>query len=42
MEGEDSWRIRVGSYRVIYDIEDARLVVLVLRIGHRKQVYLYH
>ena len=35
----DSWRIRVGSYRVIYRIFDARLLVLVLKVGHRKHVY---
>lgn len=42
MKGDDSWRIRVGDYRVIYDIVDARLVVLVLKVDHRKQVYLVH
>ncbi len=33
------WRIRIGSYRVIYQIEDDRLLVLVVKIGHRKDVY---
>jgi mRNA interferase RelE/StbE len=33
------WRVRVGDYRVIYEIHDDRLVVLVIRIGHRGQVY---
>jgi len=33
------WRYRVGDYRVICDIRDAVVVVLVLRIGHRRQVY---
>jgi mRNA interferase RelE/StbE len=42
MKGDDSWRIRVGDYRVVYDIVDARLLVLVLKVDHRKQVYLYH
>jgi len=36
---EAFWRIRVGDYRVIYSIEDARLVVLVIKIGHRREVY---
>ena len=36
---EDVYRIRVGVYRVIYSIEDRRIVVVVLKIGHRKQVY---
>jgi mRNA interferase RelE/StbE len=37
--GEDRWRIRVGDYRVVYEIRDAVLLVLVVRIGHRKDVY---
>ena len=35
----DAWRIRVGDYRVIYQIYDDRLIVLVVRIGHRREVY---
>lgn len=33
------WRIRVGDYRVIYTIQDDRLLVCVIRIGHRREVY---
>ena len=33
------WRVRVGDYRVVYTIEDDRLIVLVLRIAHRREVY---
>jgi len=33
------WKYRVGDYRLICKIEDARVVVLVLRIGHRSDVY---
>jgi mRNA interferase RelE/StbE len=36
---EDLYRIRVGDYRIIYSIEDRRLLVLVLDIGDRKDVY---
>lgn len=32
-------RLRVGDYRVVYVIEDDRLVVLVVRLGHRREVY---
>lgn len=40
LKGEPGlWRIRVGSYRVVYMIEDDRLVVLVLKLGHRRQIY---
>jgi mRNA interferase RelE/StbE len=33
------WRYRVGDYRIICSLEHDRLVVLVLRIGHRREVY---
>lgn len=33
------WRYRVGDYRVICQIQDDRLVVLVVRVAHRKNVY---
>ncbi len=33
------WRYRVRNYRMIYQIEDEKLIVLVLTIGHRKSVY---
>jgi mRNA interferase RelE/StbE len=36
---EDIWRVRKGSYRILYEIEDKQLTVLVLKIDHRKQVY---
>lgn len=40
LEGEDDlYRIRAGQYRVIYAIEDDELIVLVLRVGHRRDVY---
>jgi len=35
----DQYRIRLRSYRVSYTIQDDRLIVLVLRIGHRRDVY---
>ncbi|MEO5341305.1 MAG: type II toxin-antitoxin system RelE/ParE family toxin [Magnetococcus sp. MYC-9] len=40
LEGHpDIWRIRLGDYRVIYTIEDNQLVVLIVRVGHRREVY---
>jgi mRNA interferase RelE/StbE len=33
------WRYRVGDYRLICDIQDEKVVVLVLEVGHRKDVY---
>ena len=37
--GAGEWRIRTGDYRVIYEIHDDQLLVLVLRIGHRRDIY---
>ena len=39
MVGVTSWRLRVGDYRVVYDILDSRCVILVIRVRHRKEVY---
>jgi mRNA interferase RelE/StbE len=40
LQGEvHAYRIRVGDYRVIYDVLQEELVVLVLRMGHRKDIY---
>ncbi len=32
-------RIRLGNYRVVYEVQERQLVVLVIRIGHRREVY---
>ncbi len=37
--GSGEWRVRTGDYRVIYEIRDSELLVLVLRMGHRREVY---
>jgi mRNA interferase RelE/StbE len=36
---DDVWRIRVGDYRIVYAIKDDELIVLVVRVAHRKDVY---
>jgi mRNA interferase RelE/StbE len=39
LAGEDSYRVRVGDYRIVYRIDDAAREVLVARIKHRREVY---
>ena len=39
VKGFDYFRIRVGDYRLIYEIHENKLVVVVVTIGHRKNVY---
>ena len=39
IEGHDQWRIRVGDYRIIYEVHNYQLVVLVVKVGHRRDVY---
>lgn len=39
LAGESSYRLRVGNYRIIADILQDKLVILVLKVGHRKNVY---
>ncbi|MCY4193774.1 MAG: type II toxin-antitoxin system RelE/ParE family toxin [bacterium] len=40
LTGEESvYRVRVGDYRILYAIIDARLVIQVIRVGHRRDVY---
>lgn len=36
---ENSYRLRVGDFRILYRIEDRKLVVLVVRVAHRRDVY---
>jgi mRNA interferase RelE/StbE len=40
LAGADTeYRVRVGDYRIVYTVEDSVVLVLVLRIGHRREVY---
>jgi mRNA interferase RelE/StbE len=39
LSGHELYRIRQGLYRIVYSVEDAQLVVLIIRIAHRKDVY---
>lgn len=39
LQGRAGWRIRIGDYRVIYEIDDEQRVVEVLKIAHRREAY---
>ncbi len=39
LRGRPAWRVRTGDYRVIYTIDDGVLVIVVVALGHRRDVY---
>jgi mRNA interferase RelE/StbE len=39
LSGRDRYRIRQGPYRIVYSVEDDRLIVYVVKVGHRSDVY---
>jgi mRNA interferase RelE/StbE len=39
LSGRPAWRIRVGDYRIIYEIHTEQLLITVITIGHRREVY---
>ncbi|MDA7853422.1 type II toxin-antitoxin system RelE/ParE family toxin [Porticoccaceae bacterium] len=39
LSNKQQYRVRVGLYRIIYEIQDARLVVQVVKVGHRTNIY---
>ena len=39
LQGNPYFRLRVGDYRIILDIKDNELIILVLELGHRKHIY---
>ncbi|MBD2434639.1 MULTISPECIES: type II toxin-antitoxin system RelE family toxin [Fischerella] len=38
-DSEDTYRVRVGKYRILYEVKDDLLIVKVVKVGHRKDVY---
>ena len=36
---EDVYRIRVGVYRILYSVEPERLLIIILKVGHRRDIY---
>jgi len=39
LSGHERYRVRQGSYRILYEIEDQQVVVTVFKVGHRREVY---
>jgi mRNA interferase RelE/StbE len=37
--GDGAWRVRTGDYRIVYEIHDNVLLVLVIAVGHRREIY---
>lgn len=37
--GAGEWRVRTGDFRIVYEIQDRQLLVLVVKVGHRRDVY---
>lgn len=39
LSGQERYRVRQGVYRIVYEIEDDKLIVLIVKVGHRRDVY---
>lgn len=39
LRGTDGWRIRIGDYRILYQIDDTNRIVAIYRVRHRREVY---
>mgnify|MGYP001146854820 CR=1 FL=1 len=39
LQGRDGYRVRVGDYRILYTIDDGVLLVVIVTVGHRRDVY---
>lgn len=36
---DELWRVRVGDWRIVYTIQDRELIVLIVKVGHRRDIY---
>ncbi|MFE3319877.1 type II toxin-antitoxin system RelE/ParE family toxin [Nocardia sp. NPDC059195] len=39
LTGRDGFRLRVGNYRLVYEVDDGKLIILVVTAGHRRDIY---
>jgi mRNA interferase RelE/StbE len=39
LSGQERYRVRQGNYRIVYEIKDSKLIVIVIKVAHRSQVY---
>lgn len=39
LSGDEKYRVRAGDYRILYAIEDSVLIVFIVKVGHRRDVY---
>ena len=39
LKGRDGYRIRIGNYRIIYEIFESQLIIDIIALGHRKDIY---
>lgn len=39
LSGQEKYRVRQGSYRIVYSVSDKEIVVIVVKVGHRREVY---
>ena len=39
LSGDEKYRLRIGNYRILYRIEDDLLIIYVVKVGHRKEIY---
>lgn len=39
LSGKDYYRIRQGDYRIVYEIVENRLIIIIIKVGHRREIY---
>lgn len=39
LTGRDAWRLRIGQYRAVYTIHEEEILIEIIKVGHRKNVY---